>query len=401
MGSGGGDMLVVQAPPDMTDNGMVSTVYPAPHPDPPQVQNGGGPVLTTPLITPVFFNNDDATMVTTLKDFYSKVGGTKYFGATTQEYGITGPATAAKAVDLAEAAPNAIDDNGIQTWLATKLNNDADMTLPKPTDNTLYVLNYPTTTTITLQNSQSCQTFGGYHNSVALDANHNSRNVAYAVVPRCNGFAGMNVQDTTTGSASHEIIEAVTDPYPMVNNAFGQVDQDHFYWGLLGGGEVGDLCAQNPGSFTRFSELPSYTVQRTWSNKSALASHDPCVPFQPANEVYFNSAPVLNDDIMLFGQLQSKGVQIPVGSKKTIELDLFSDGPTSGPWTVKVEDLGSKVQGGKAAFNFTLDRNSGQNGEKLHLTIESVSATQYNAGVFVIVNALGNQRSTWLGLIGQ
>ena len=97
---------------------------------------------------------------------------------------------------------------------------------------------------------------------------------------------------------------------------------------MLGGGEVGDLCAQEPGAFTQFPEL-AYTVQRTWSNAAAMASHDPCVPAL-ANEVYFNAVPELNDTITIGGMFTMLGVQIPVGQTKTIDLDLFSDGDTGG-----------------------------------------------------------------------
>ena len=81
-------------------------------------------------------------------------------------------------------------------------------------------------------------------------------------------------------------------------------------------------------------------MQRTWSNKAAPAGHDPCVPALPG-EVYFNAAPVLNDNITVdvIGQTsRCKGVKIAVGETKTIEIDLFSDAATGGPWTVAVQD---------------------------------------------------------------
>jgi hypothetical protein len=380
------------------DNGMVSTVYPAPHPAPPQVINGGGAVLDSPKLVPVFYPNDP--LQSQINDFTDKLGASTYWTAATAEYGV-GSATGQSAVVLTETAPTTIDDNGIQTWLAGKLNGD-DMAWPTPDQNTLYILHYPANTTITQssggQTLSSCVDFGGYHNSVTLDAAHNSLEVAYAVIPRCSNFNGLHGIDAVTGAESHEIVEAATDPHPMADTAYGQVDNAHIYWELaLGGGETADLCAQFPGVFTKFSGL-DYTVQRSWSNASAKAGHDPCVP-QPIGEIYFNSAPLVTDSISLSG-FAMKGVKIPVGSSKTIDIDLFSDGDTGGPWDVAVQDF-SELMGGSATMGFSLDRSSGQNGEKLHLTIDVLKKSPYGAGVFIVVSQLGSRHHWWLGLVGS
>jgi hypothetical protein len=49
----------------------------------------------------------------------------------------------------------------------------------------------------------------------------------------------------------------------------------------------------------------------------------------------------MNDVLALFW----KGVKIPVGQSKTIELDLFSDGDTGGPWLVDVKDYSAQQPG--------------------------------------------------------
>jgi len=97
-------------------------------------------------------------------------------------------------------------------------------------------------------------------------------------------------------------MEAVTDPFPdseTVMPAFVTVDEPHFFWSsMLGGGEVGDMCAQNGGAFVKFPELPLYTVQRIWSNASTKAGADPCEPLLPTY-TYINSIPILPDSLML------------------------------------------------------------------------------------------------------
>ena len=410
------DMTV--APPASTDlavgpdlavnNGSPSTTYPAAFPAPPQIISGGGPVLSTPRFVPIFFSNDDPAARTRIIDFLTKVGGTNYWKVATQEYGVHA-GTIGPVVDLAEMSTGTFDDTAIQAWLTGKLNAD-DPAFPKNDRNTVYVIHYPVGVTITQRGgfgggtSKSCVQFGGYHGDVQLDNNHRGANVAYAVIPRCAGFNQMTAADTLTSTESHELVEAATDPYPHSNPANAQVDEDHLYWGfLIGGGENGDLCAQDPSSFTIFPELPTYMVQRSWSNEAIMAGHDPCVPApDPKVQPYFAAVPELNDVISLnFGQqINMLGVQIPVGQERTIDLDLFSDGDTGGPWTVKVRD-GASLTGGTASLGFMLDRNHGQNGEKIHLTIKSTRRSQFGAASFAVISQLGGAQHIWFGLVGQ
>jgi hypothetical protein len=303
-------------------------------------------------------------------------------------------------------SPSSIDDNGIQMWLAGKLNMN-DPALPAATENTIYAIHYPSNTTITLPsgrgNATSCQDFGGYHSDTTLDAKHHNQDIAYAVIPRCGDFGNLTGIDSVTGTESHELVEAATDPFPQSNTAYGGIDDDHFYWELaLGGGETGDMCAQFPESFVKFPELP-YVVQRSWSNEAALAGHDPCVPALPG-EVYFNAVPDFKEMITInvFGQsITLPGVVVPVGQSKTIDLDLFSDGDTGGPWTVAVKDFNSFAGGGPANFEYSLDRNQGENGERLHLTIKSLMATQRGRGLFFITSKLNGHTNLWFGEVSQ
>jgi hypothetical protein len=342
-------------------------------------------VLSAPEIYPVFFSNDVAATVASLADFSLNIGSTAYWTATTSEYGV-GPATGHAAIKLSEAAPGTIDDSAIQQWIAQKVATSA---FPTPTMNTLFILYYPTGTTITLQGATSCQSFGGYHNSATV----NGQQVAYAVVPRCGNL------DQTTGAASHELIEAATDPFPMVNPAYAQVDDADSIWELvLGGGEVGDMCAQFPSVFTKFPPF-NYTVQRTWSNKAALAGHDPCQPELPG-EVYFNAAPVLPDMAPLNIQGQNvmvKAVHIPVGGTQVINLDLYSEGPVA-PWTVSAAEAT-----GNNNLTLSLNKTTGQNGDVLQLTIKVLSAGQGNIEGFIVKSTSTSQpqHGDWFGVVGN
>jgi hypothetical protein len=379
------------------DNGAPSTVYPAPHPPAPQVVDLGGPVVAAPVLVPVFFPSEIPSTQASITDYVANIGASPYWTAVTSEYGI-GPATSGTPVVLTEAAPSMIDDSAIQTWLAGKLNAN-DPAWPAATANTIYLIQYPAGTGVTLEGQASCSDFGGYHNSTTLDATHGNLPVAYAVLPRCDSFGPLMGINAITGPESHEIIEASTDPYPMNDPAYLYPDNADIYWLLaLGGGEVGDMCAQFPRAFTKFVGL-NYEVQRTWSNASAAASHDPCVPEIPG-EVYFNAAPVLPDSISIQGLGTMKGVKIPIGQTKTIEVDLFSDGDTSGAWDVEVQDFNS-LMGEAPTLQLSLDRNSGQNGEKLHLTITPMKAGQYGISIFLLTSSSDGFQNWWLGAVGD
>ena len=378
----------------------LASPYPAPFPPVPQVVNdNGGPVLATPLLVPVFFKNFDPALRVKLLDFLARVGATDYWKQTTSEYGV-GPATVTDPVDLVESATGTIESGVITAWLAAKLNKD-DPAFPAPTDQTIYVLHYPGAVSITMNNNgtiaSSCDSFGAYHGDLRLDSNHGYQTVAYAVMPTCARFGARTGLDAFTSSESHELIEAATDPYPRNDPGFSSPDADHEYWAfLLGGGEAADLCAQDPLAFTRFSELP-YVVQRSWSNKAAAAGHDPCVPALP-NEVYFNAAPVLADTVTLAGQITLPGVQLAVGQQKSIPIELWSDGPTSGPWTVTVRDAATLL-GMPASLSLRLDKTSGQNGDVLNLTVKVQSASQLGAGLFMVQSKLGTVTHTSFGIV--
>ncbi len=370
--------------------------FPAPHPSPPKVMSYGGPVLGHPKVVPIFFPSDDPAIRAQVVDYLNKVGSTQYWAATTAEYGV-GPLTSLSPVDLTEAAPTLIDDADIKTWLANKLESQ-DSAFPQPDANTIYTIHYPIETTITATFSdgqapeQSCTYFGGYHSEVMANTATGLQSVTYIVMPRCDDIFMLSGIDALTGTESHELIEASTDPRVISAPAYALPDNEDLAWVLVyGGGEVGDMCAQVPGVFTEFSELP-YTVQRSWSNKAAAAGQDPCQPAIP-NTIYFNSAPVLPDLItttLLGPELQVKGVRVPVGETRTIDVDLFSTAEDS--WSVGVQQ-----SMGSGNFDFQLDNDFGGNGDKLHLSITALSEGE--AAFFLLSND-GANNNLWVGFVG-
>ncbi|HEY8089914.1 MAG TPA: hypothetical protein VIF09_18765, partial [Polyangiaceae bacterium] len=386
-GTGSAEPADAGETPDTSDAGEadVTRTYPAESPPVPMVVTLGGPVLATPKIVPVFFASDDGATVASVSDFVRHLGASDYWKAAVAEYGV-GAAIAASPVSMPPADdPGAsIDDATIQTWLTGKL-EAGDTVFPAPDAQTVYLLFYPAGVTVTNAGAQGCAAFTGYHQETALDAAHGNARVAYAVVPRCGTASGVTGLDALTAVASHELAEAVTDPFPATAPAFLQVDDAHFYWTeVLGGSEVGDLCAHVDGAVVPLDEGP-YRVQRVWSNAAARAGQDPCVP-APVGRAYFNAAPALGvvATTVQGRSVQIDGVRVAVGGSAVISLHLFSDAPTAGPWIVSARPAAGWT--GELAFSF--DTASGVDGDVVSMTVRVLGAGKYDREPFVVTSSL-------------
>jgi hypothetical protein len=365
--------------------------FPAPHPAAPQVITFGGNTLSSPTIIPVFYPGDP--LQSKIEAMLQALPQSQYWTAISQEYNI-GSITIGKSIVVSEQPPNQIDDFNIAQWLQDNADG-MHSPWPKAAFNQMFAIFYPQSTTITLQNTKSCYGFGGYHE----EAIYNGTNFPYAVIPRCGGGGTLTALDEVTVALSHEIIEASTDPYVQSSPAYQAVDFDHYTWSWFPGGEVGDMCA-----FERQANQPlvgNFLVQRSWSNQSAKASHDPCVP--ALNQPYFNSAPSFKDTIKIGfggGSITTKGAKIPVGQMKTVDVYLFSDAATS-PWTVQAIDTAT-LQGLSPELGFAWDKTSGKNGDILHLTISALKASQYGVSLFLIRSAQqSGTEHMWYGTVGN
>ena len=376
---------------DMAESPDLSPVYPAlAAPDVPQVANAGGPILVSPQVVVITFAGDDSAPQ--IEDFVGKLGATAYWTATTAEYGV-GPLSLYKTIHVTEPAPTTITDEQIQAWLSTQLDPATQSGWPQPSSQTIYAIFYPATTTITQgQSSKSCSTFGGYHSDTGISTG--TERVIYAVLPRCN-HPLLGPFGYLTGATSHELVEAVTDPFPQTNPAYTTVDPSHAIWArIFGGGETGDLCAQEPTADFKPDGF-GYYVQRSWSNVAAAAGQDPCVP-AVATPPYFNIAPTsppgpLTISFMGFSFVTA-GWTIPVGTSQTFEFQLYSSAATD-PITVEATDLNG------TALSFTWDVTTGINGDKLNLTINALKASSGLPDGFAISAKIGATTHNWFGLV--
>jgi len=172
---------------------------------------------------------------------------------------------AASVIDPSPPTKTTVDDQGdIVPHLGKLIDNKV---VPAPDDDTLYMIHFPPTVRVTMYGSSSCQEFCAYHSSFQ----HGSQVVRYGVMPDQNaggcqngcGVSGGQPVDSTSLTASHELMEAITDPDP----GQGWYGQNSAYCG-----EVGDICNAMPGTAN------GATVQKTWSNKlGTCIDHDSSV----------------------------------------------------------------------------------------------------------------------------
>jgi hypothetical protein len=390
-----------------------SVPYPAPHSGPPVALFSGGPILDRPTIVPIFFEHDP--MQAQIESFLGQLSASSYWPAVATEYG-AGPLAIAPSIVVTDPVPVAIEDPQIASWLAAYLDG-THPEWPPVTLNNIYMVFYPSRTTITIPPSQtSCSSFGGYHyqgkeplrptpmdggataeggdggaahEGGARDAGAAEGGVdagtvpfVYSVIPRCATFAEHKGIDAVTSAISHEAVEAATDPLGITEPAYQGVDSDHIVWEVDPGGEIGDLCAYEPQSFQRL--VGSFLVQRIWSKKAAAAGNDPCVPELAPGTPYFNTSPDLNESVELIdgAHYPTKGIQIPVGQKKTIALRLFSTAPTEN-WNVYLVDT-SAAFGGSKLLDFSPSTVAGHNGDVVSVEITAVAPGPLGGAEFLI-----------------
>ncbi|HEX8791918.1 MAG TPA: hypothetical protein VF765_13280 [Polyangiaceae bacterium] len=300
----------------------------------PLVVDLGGPKLTAPRVVTVSFSNDDPTLLASLQSFDDTITTTAWWTAVTSEYGVRQGAAGTHVVLPMAAASGYTDsvhggDSSVRQLVQAFV---ADGTLPAPDAQTLYVLYFPAGTILRLDGISACAPPGGtgWHDSVTVslpDAG-TSTDVAYAVIPRCQSDLG-----AMTLAASHEIVESATDPSPENAPAVQMTDPA---W-LAFGPEVADVCVAVDTNLS--TPVGPYLVQRSWSNASAQAGHDPCVPV-PAGTPYFNVAPAMG----------TEELGLSVGQSATFAVYAVSDGD-AGTWQVQ-----PVVTNGSSSLLVTLDR---------------------------------------------
>jgi hypothetical protein len=393
-----------QNPPDGAatgSGGAAGGFVPAAHPALPEVVDLNRSILRTPKVQLIIYSSD--TGAVDVEAFLQELTHSSYWSETTSEYGV-GPLTILPTITLTTAPPATMTDAALRATLAA--NTSGANPIWGPADpSTIYLFAFPSTTIESSMDGSCCMEYDGYHTDLTLGTTA----VPYAVSCACPGFDGSGITDLQerTVDISHELVETATDPFPNVQPGYREEDDADIVWTLASGGEVADMCEFNDDA----NYLPpgsTYMVQRSWSNAAAALVQNPCVP-HTSSQPYFNSFPAL-DSITYVPPggpgFTTQGVNIPIGQTKTIAINLFSTAPTGGPWTVRIYDYDEALVGTKAYLGLTLDKNNGQNGDTLHLTIAPKTAdTKLGGEAFIIFSDLGRpgdanfQSNVTMGLV--
>ncbi len=406
------------------DHGMPSSTYPAFTPGGmPKLVNNGGHVMKNPIIVPITWNSDPSQA--SFDTFADTLGQTNYWKATNSEYGV-GPAVSGTAnhVHLSTTVPTTLQDSDLQNMVAT--NAGAPGGWPAATEDTIYAFFLAPGTSLQIGgfggSGDACmQGVGGYHDMTMVG----SQVTAYAVVPSCN-FGGLNTPaQQSTMSMSHELNEAATDPQPP--SGYTGFDNGHFaftYFQMLQV-ENGDACELYMNSFYEDKETTptpfDYWVQATWSNASAAAGHDPCVP--AAAGPYFNVTPLnptmvdvtIPAEVNAFtgmswpNPLPTQGYKVGSTMTVTFPVGLYSDASTGGPWNLSVS-AGNPIfppgaslidKYNPSSVTATIDRTQGQNGEKAYVTVTVKSEGSLFKGEIVTItstlNGVSHYMPVWIG----
>jgi hypothetical protein len=408
------DVGVDAGPP--RNYGDASTTYPAFTADVPQVQFRGGATLSSPQIVTITWPDD--TNASTFEAFGDDIGPSTYWAQATSEY-MVGPAWSGPSnhVRLTQQPIATWADTDLASWLSTALASDPPLYgLPAPTSQTIYVLYLSSSTSLTYMGQDACmQGIGGYHNNLI------GSDYVYAVVLQCGGGGGGGVTSVTS-AASHELVEAVTDPHPSDVPAYYGFDEAHLAWDVFQQfqDEVADACEfyyGHSGSFftDTFNVIEEadagadggdaglipdagtamFSVQRTWSNAQAAAGHHPCVPAVAGP--FFTVTPLDTVNVTLDlapigggANAQTLGYDIKKGKTATFAVGFHSDGPTSGPWTISAVE-GNPLLGPPATSHITtsIDHPTGQNGDISYVTVTVNEVdTTMNGELLTIVSTL-------------
>jgi hypothetical protein len=142
------------------------------------------------------------------------------------------------------------------------------------------------------------------------------------------------------------------------------------------GPEAADACGAVDANLT--ASESGFTVQRSWSNASASAGHDPCVPV-PAGQAYFNVAPAQGTET----------IALTVGQSATVDLHPFSDGPVT-PWTLSLV----AASGSPLAFSPQSSTVSAGTVAALTVTLESKPAIGGDQ-LYGLVSQSGSELHVW------
>ena len=230
---------------------------------PPKLYYYGGPVISNVKVITIWWGGVSSVVYASqLEGFYAGVTNSKWFRIFNEQSTsrqTIGMGSWVKSYSDASAPRGTVTDAMIQSRLYSLIINGY---VPKPDANTYYAIHFAPGIAITYGGIYaSCSYFCAYH---SVYVRSGLSNIYYGVMPdlsvgKCKSCGGSSsVFNNLCTVASHELGEAVTDPYPYTA-WYDPNNKD--------GGENGDLCYTQPMVGTVGSNGVTYAVQKMWSNR--------------------------------------------------------------------------------------------------------------------------------------
>ncbi len=274
----------------------------------PKLSYFGGPIVQSPIIVPVSWSSDVQQEVqTNMPQFYADVMASSYWEWLVEydTVGISGgtnqailPGTVAPAVVLkpsicpsgsgSPSRPCTVQDTDIQNELTAQIGAQK---LPAPSldctynAESIYMIEFPPNVEVIGPDGvgTSCADFCAYHNTGAYGSNNVP--LIYGVLmdqytSACDTGCGGNPTslENTTDTASHELLESVTDPDIGLDlqanyaNPAGWGDNNNSC------GEIADICDNSGAGDSITVSGRSWIVQELWSNKQNKCASTGTVP---------------------------------------------------------------------------------------------------------------------------
>ena len=255
-----------------SDAGDGGTFAEAPHDPFPQLPFHGGPILATPALVTVVLG--DHPLRAEVEAYGVWLAGSAYLREVGADYGV-GTGTA-RAVELDGGIPALAGEVEVAAFLEGQF--DAG-TVPVPSTLTapLYVLYFPPDAGL----GGVCTTVFSYHAAASYEGTPFPFVVDADCPESVTGYPDLEEIELT---ASHEILEAATDPFPSTDAGYRLTDPASL-WYLPSFGETADLCE----GAVFLDPDGGFYAQRIWSNsEAALGTQSPCLPEALP---YFNASP--------------------------------------------------------------------------------------------------------------
>jgi hypothetical protein len=246
----------------------------------------GGPVVSNAQVVLVNWSSDVSSAQAAMPAFYTDLVSSDYWSILTQ-YGT--PATPSQPIGFGTFVKTVtldgtctgdctVDLSTVEALFESLINSN-DPRLPALSKdsagnlNTVFMVHFAPTVTLTIQGQASCQTFLGTYDNITVGTSPNTTIVPIGLIPDCGSSFPVTL------ASSGVLAQIVTDPQVYSNPAWYTFET---------GGDVFQLCdeTQNFAGYITVNEHVYY-VSTLWSNAS-----NKCVSAERIFVDGFESAPV-------------------------------------------------------------------------------------------------------------